>query len=212
MAEGMLGFEIDFGHGVLEFGQIEERVVAEAARAARRFEDESFDRAVCCIEGLAIAGGDEDAVVAGGALGCWNAGEALEQDHVVPDVGVVVGIWRVDEAGIGGETGGANAGRSVEGVDFEAGVIGEDEVIRCETGVVDSLEGSVGPEGGAAFFRGGNGDQAGQRFDEDVVGSGGGGEVAELSFAGGGGVEVEGHGESVTVVCEGKQRPGKEML
>jgi hypothetical protein len=35
MAERVLGFEIEFGHGAVERGQVEERVVAEAAGAAR---------------------------------------------------------------------------------------------------------------------------------------------------------------------------------
>jgi hypothetical protein len=56
------------------------------------------------------------------------AGEALEQDHVVPHVGVVVGVGRVDQAGVGGKAGGADAGRAVEGVDFEAGVVGQHQL------------------------------------------------------------------------------------
>ena len=44
MAEGVLGFEIELGHGAVQCGEVEERVVAEAAGAARGFEDQAFDR------------------------------------------------------------------------------------------------------------------------------------------------------------------------
>ena len=49
--------------------QIEERVVAEAACAARGFEDLAFDCAFGGVERLAVAGGYQDAAVAGGAFG-----------------------------------------------------------------------------------------------------------------------------------------------
>jgi hypothetical protein len=46
MAEGKLGFEVDFGHRAVEFGEEEERVVAKATGAARRIEDKAFDGAL----------------------------------------------------------------------------------------------------------------------------------------------------------------------
>ncbi len=198
MAEGELGFEINFGHGAVEAGQVEKRVVAEAAGAAGGFEDAAFDGAFGGVEGLAVAGGDEDAAIVGGAAVGGDAGEALQQDHVVPDIGVVVGVGRVDETGVGSEARGADAGRAVKGVDLEAGVIGEDERAGCEMGVVDGLEGGVGGEGCAVFFGRIDGGEAGKWFDGDVVGDGGGAEVAQFSLAGGGGEEAESHAESVT--------------
>ena len=84
------------------------------------------------VEGKAVASGDKDTVVAGGALENWNAGEALQQDHVVPYISVVVRVRRIDEAGVGGVAGAADAGRAVEGVDFEAGVVGQDEMAGGE--------------------------------------------------------------------------------
>jgi len=197
MAEGELGFEVEFGHGAVEGGQEEERVIAEAAGAARRVQDEAFNCALRCVERLAVAGGDENAAVACGASGCGNAGEALQQDHVVPDIGVVVGVGRVGEPGVGGEAGGADAGRAVERVHFEAGVVGKHERAGREAGVVNGFERGVGGEGKAVFFRGGDGGEGGQGIDFDGMSVGGGAEVAQLALAGGGGVEAKGHGESV---------------
>ena len=54
---------------------------------------------------LAIACGDEDTAVARSALGCGHGGEFLQQEHIVPDVGVVVGVGRVNQAGVGGKAG-----------------------------------------------------------------------------------------------------------
>ncbi len=79
--------------------------------------------------------------------------EALQQDDVVPDVGVVIGVGRVDHAGVGGKTSGANAGSAGEGVDFEAGVVGEHQLAGSKVRVVDGLEGCVVGEGDAVLFR-----------------------------------------------------------
>src|SRR5271166_2953416 len=66
MAERELGFEIQLGHGLVERGQVEERIVAEAAGTARSLEDEALDCAVGDMEGLAVARGDQHASVARG--------------------------------------------------------------------------------------------------------------------------------------------------
>ena len=110
MAQGELGFEVDFGHGAVEGGEVEERVIAEAAGAPGGFENQTFDGALRCRERLAVSGGYQDTAVAGGAFGTGHAGEALQEHDVVPDVCIVVGVWGVDEAGVGGKTGGTDAG------------------------------------------------------------------------------------------------------
>ena len=204
MAEGELGFEVDFGHGAVECGQVEERVVAKAAGAAGRVEDEAFDRALGGVKRQAVPGGYQNAAVARGAGGGRDAGEALQQDHVVPHIGVVVGVGRVDQAGVGGEAGGADAGRAVEGIDFEAGVVCQHQHAGGEAGVVDGFERGVGGERGAIFFRGGNGGEGGQGIDFDGMRVCRGAEVAELALAGGGGVKAKGHGESV--IAEASER------
>ena len=74
MAEGVLGLEVDLGHRAVVQGKVEERVVAEASGAARLGEDLAFDGPVADGEDVAVAGGGEDAVVAGAALGQWDIG------------------------------------------------------------------------------------------------------------------------------------------
>ena len=83
MAEGKFGAGIEFGHGFVLFGEIEERVVAEAVGAAWCGQDLAFDGAVADGEDVAVAGGGEDAVVAGAALGEGDAGEEGEEIEVV---------------------------------------------------------------------------------------------------------------------------------
>ena len=68
-AERELGLDVDFGHGTVQRGQVEERVIAKAAGAARGFQNESLDRALGGVEGHAIARGHQHAAVAGGAAG-----------------------------------------------------------------------------------------------------------------------------------------------
>jgi hypothetical protein len=55
-----------------------------------------------------------------------------------------------------GEAGGADPGSTVEGVDFEARVIGEDDLAGGVVGVVDGFEASVAFEGGFVFGGGGD--------------------------------------------------------
>ena len=61
-----------------------------------------------------------------GKLGMKDAVKLLDQDHVVPDIGIVVGVRRVDQAGVGGESRGADTGSPVKRVDFEAGIVSQD--------------------------------------------------------------------------------------
>ena len=55
-----------------------------------------------------------------------------------------------------GVAGGADAGGSVEGVDFEAGVVGDDDLAGGVVGVVDGFEAGVAFEGGFVFGGGGD--------------------------------------------------------
>jgi hypothetical protein len=87
VAEGEFGFDVEFGHGLVFVGEIEEGVVAEALGAAWCGEDLAFDGAVADSEDVAVAGGGEDAVVAGAALGERDAGEEGEEIEVVALVG-----------------------------------------------------------------------------------------------------------------------------
>ncbi len=106
-------------------------------------------------------------MVAGGAQRVGNPASSLQKEHVVPDVGVVVGVRRVDQAGVGGIASRAHAGRAVERIDFEAGVVGNDQFAGRETRVVDSLGGCIGEEGVAVFFGSRELLDAGKRFDVD---------------------------------------------
>jgi hypothetical protein len=83
VAEGEFGFDVEFGHGLVFVGEIEERVVAEAVGAAGLGEDIAFDGTVADGEDAAVAGGGEDAVVAGAALGEGNGGEEGEEVEVI---------------------------------------------------------------------------------------------------------------------------------
>jgi hypothetical protein len=87
MAKGKSGAGVEFGHGFVLLGEIEERVVAEAVGAAWCGQDLAFDGAVADGEDVAVAGGGEDAVVAGAALGEGYAGEEGEEVEVIAMVG-----------------------------------------------------------------------------------------------------------------------------
>src|ERR1700679_3784500 len=126
VAEAELGLGVEFGHGFFVIGKVEERVVTEAAGAAWGGQDFTFDGSVGDAEDFSVAGCGEDAVVAGCGLLDREFAEGLLEEEIVAGVGCCRG-W-AGELVVPGIAGGTDAGGSVEGVDFEAGVVGEDDL------------------------------------------------------------------------------------
>lgn len=181
MAEGELGFDIEFGHSFAAFGEIEERVVAEAFGAAWGGKNIAFDGTVADGEDFAVASGGEDAVVTGAALGEGNPREEGEEIKIIALVGGEgTGGFSRMKVVVVGVAGRADSGCAVESVDFEAGVVGDDDGAGSEVGVIDGLGSSVAFEGGFVF--GGRGDffEVGEWEERDVLRSDGG-EVAQLA-------------------------------
>ncbi len=118
-------------------------------------------------EDLAVTGCGEGAAVAG-CVGRGDFAESFEEAEVVALVGCGVG-W-AGEVHIVGVAGGADAGCSVESVDFEAGVVGDDDLAGRVVGVVDGLEAGVACEGGFVFRGGGDFFQSGEWGEGDVLG------------------------------------------
>ena len=86
MAEGEFGLDVELGHGLFLFGEIEEWVVAEASGASGCGEDLAFDGAVAGGEDFSVAGGGEDAVVAG-LVWSGDFAQGFEEAAVVALVG-----------------------------------------------------------------------------------------------------------------------------
>lgn len=154
VAEGEFGLDVELGHGLVLMGEIEEWVVAEAVGTARCGEDFSFDGAVACGEDFSVACGGENAVVACGWIQVWDLADGFEEAEVVA---LVCGCSRgTGEVVVVGVTGGADAGGSVEDVDLEAGVVGDDDFVEDVVGVVEGFEAGVAFE--SRFVFGGGGD------------------------------------------------------
>lgn len=145
MAELVFDGGEEFGGGAAVGGDEEEGVVAEAEIALRLEEDAAFPGAVADDGGgvVGVAQVNHDALVARAALVFGDVGELLQEFFVVLRIGGArPGVAR-----------GIDAGRAVEGVDFQAGVVGE----RGQAGVlrgVARLEEGVFDEAQARFFDG----------------------------------------------------------
>ena len=61
--------------------------------------------------------------------------------------------------------GGVDAGRAMKGIDFEAGVVGDDDCAGRMAGVIDGLQTGVSLEGGLVFERRGDLVETGERKD-----------------------------------------------
>jgi len=94
------------------------------------------------VEDLAVPGQGQDASETGGSM---RGGIELAE-KLLP-VGLIRGVRP-------GETGGVNAGRSTEGIDFQPGVVGEDEVFGETLGGSSSLQPGVFFQRVPDLFRG----------------------------------------------------------
>ncbi len=91
----------------------------------------------------------------------------------------------------------------MEGVDFEAGVVGEDGEAGAAGGVEEGFGGALPSKVGSSSGAAGMVCEAGEREEGDA-GSEGGGEVAELAGVGGG--DVEGGFGSPAIVRPDRQK------
>jgi hypothetical protein len=155
MAEGVLGLEVDLGHGAAVGGEIEEWVVTEAPGSARLGEDLTFDYSVADGEKVSVTGGGEYAVVAGRPLGEWDPGEERDEVEIVAlvDSESFASIGCVKVVVIG-EARGAYAWASMKCVDLKAGVVGDDDLAWGVVGVEARFDGGVALEGEFVFCGG----------------------------------------------------------
>jgi hypothetical protein len=164
VAELVFGFGRELAEGFAEAVGNEDGVVAEAAVAFFFVGDDAFDGTAGGGEEFAIEGEDHDAAEAAGAFFAADVfgGEFGEEFLAVLGVG---GIFA-------GVAGGEDAGGAVEGVDFEAGVVGEDEGAGREGFIGgEGFDGGVGFEGIAVFDGRGDfgvGGEVGDIVDEIV--------------------------------------------
>jgi len=176
MAEEMLLLEGNFCHRELQLRDPEEWVVAEAACAARSGENFPVHAAVAGAENFAVARNGEDTAIARGALG--DPAKAGQQVDVIALIDREARIGATGlEARVGGVARGADTGLAAESIDFEAGIVGEDQagdeaaiVLRFEPGVAG--EGELVLGGCRDLF------EAGRRIDSESTFGGGDGEVA----------------------------------
>src|SRR5580692_5496569 len=92
MAERKLGLKIYLGHGLAKAWQKKQRIVTEAAGTARCIENHALDGTVGYLNHLAIARDHQRALIARRAQRRRKFFHPLQKDHVIPDVGVVVGV------------------------------------------------------------------------------------------------------------------------
>ncbi len=197
MTDLVLRCEIDLCHGLSERGEIEQRIISEASAATRLREDFSLDGTFGGVDTDAVAREGEHTAVLGMTLADRNCGESSEQVCVVPLICSHViysyvtwgHAWVAVEGGVSGVAGGADSGFSVERVDFETGVVGDDKPSGSESAIVNGLEARVAGEGGLVFGWSGDFGQSGQWGNGELVVFGGGLEVAQLAGVAGGGVE-----------------------
>ena len=178
-AEGLsamtyLGFFFggEFGEGLVQGRKEEERIVAEAVRSTRVAEDDAWSFTAEGGYGLSIFGEGDGADESSSAL---HGGNVFE---VVQKLGVIFGVGGVGVTRGSGVACRDDAGESVKGIDFKAGVVGENGFAVGMQAVKLGFLLGVAFEGGRIFFDGWQRFEIRNGFDTNGEGRGRSFEVA----------------------------------
>jgi hypothetical protein len=189
--KGVFLFERNFGHGELQLGKPEERIVAEAAVTTRRGEDFAIDGTFGGQKQLTVARYGQGATIAGCAL--RDSAQARKQIEIVA---FIVGEPRFGEArlvtGVTSKARGTHPGFATQGVDFKTGVVSEDEA-GSEAAVVLRFHSRVPGKGGFVLVGWRNLFEVGRRLDRESPLGGGDRKIAQLTGVGGGSIESNRH-------------------
>lgn len=93
MTERELCLRVDFRHRAFEIWKVEERVVPKTACSPWRIQNDAFYGAVARMFYPAVSGRNQNAVISGPALLRRQITQPLQQNHVVPDIGIIVCVW-----------------------------------------------------------------------------------------------------------------------
>ena len=173
-----LFFRRQFGEGFLNGRKIEEGVVSESVGATGGIEEQAFGLAAKRVQGLPSRA-RRSPNEAAGAVFRGNFSEFADQAGVV---GLVVGVVSYEVRLVGRITGGVHAGSAAQAIDFQAGVVSENDFSRGICAVVFGFLASIGFEGETVLDSCGNGLEIGERFDRDSQRSSGSGKVTELAW------------------------------
>ena len=162
-----------FAEGAAEGGVVEQRVVAETARAAGFVDDAAFD---CAAEGAAARAPPSTSAIT-------QTNRAVRFSDA-PSFSSSSRLLRSSVASWAGEARGMDAGSAAERVHLQAGIVGEQQAGACAR-VVRRLEDGVLFEGGAVSSQGGMSRNAAD-VDLDVACAGGQAELPQLAGVAGG--------------------------
>src|ERR1017187_9578877 len=145
-----------FGEGLGDLGEVEQRVIAEAVRAARRAQENPFGFALISGQGVAVAGHGDNADEPASAVFVRNVMQFAQEARVI---GFVIGVWRMlgCVALVGRIACGANPWSAAQRTDFQTRVVGDYQLAIGVFAVLLGLLACVGFEGQAIF------DDTGQR-------------------------------------------------
>src|ERR1022692_3236007 len=145
-----------FGEGLADLGEVEQRVIAETVRASRRAQENAFGFALKAGQCMAVAGHGDNADEPASAVFVRNVVQFAQEARVI---GFVIGVWGMlwCVALVGSIACGADPWSAAKRIDFQARVVGDYQLAFGVFAVVLGLLARVGFEGQAIF------DDTGQR-------------------------------------------------
>jgi hypothetical protein len=181
MTEARFFFGSELRECLFYLGKIEHRVITESSEALEMVENAAFGESPECCQSMAVTGGGDDADETTGAPFRGNTFELAKDSGVV---GIVVSVGVSFVRFLGSISSRMDARGTVEGVDFKAGVVRDDNLTRQSKTVLLGFLAGIIFEVEAIFDNGVQFREVGNRFDLDVVYGGGSGEVAQLAGVG----------------------------
>ena len=213
MTERKLRLQIDLRHRALQFRKIKERIITESACAARCAQNHAVHAPVRRVFGPAIARCNQNAVIAGCAILPGVLAQPLQQNHVVPDVGVVIGcIRRIHNPHVCSKSCRAHTRRSLQRIHLKPRIVRNHQFARSKARIIHRLHRRVLSERHPILIRSLDVSEPRKRLERDSVSFRSGVEVAQLTGAAGCNIQAECHRTSVMCGSTGVFRIGWLMM
>src|SRR6266849_2639020 len=174
-----------FCESLLNLRKVKKRVVTETVCPARSVENDSFRFPVKRGESLAIASSRQHTDKSSAAFLRWQALQFAQHARIVRIViRVCPGFVRLLIQQVGScIAGGMHTGGSVQRINLESGIVGDDEFSRDVAAAGFRLLPGVFFEGETVLDHSGQGREVGDRGDLDSMRRGGAGKIAQLAWA-----------------------------
>src|SRR5581483_4933505 len=169
---------LQFGKSFLNGWEVKQRIIAKSVLSARGVDDYTFRLSAEGLNGFPIASGDNHAYESGYSLLGRNLLQFAKQARII---GFVVGVAVRQMRFVGSISGRMHAGSTAESIDFETGIVRQDEFSWRVAAVTLGFFARIRLESFSVFYDRGQGREVGEGSDLNSQGFRGASKVSQLA-------------------------------